>query len=79
MNLIIENVKEFHKVVGEKLKRFDKFEKAHYLSLLIKTTYDTVGDVREHATKMVNWCNKLKSMNVEFRRELTLLSSKVTF
>ena len=61
----IENAKEFLQAVGEKFKKFDKAEKAHYLSLLGKTKYDGVGGVREHVMKLVNWYNKLKSMKVE--------------
>lgn len=68
----IENAKEFLQALGEKFKRFGKAEKTHYLSLLRKTTYIGVGGVREHAMKMVNWYNKIKSMNVELGKDFLI-------
>ncbi|XP_074560510.1 uncharacterized protein LOC141816668 [Curcuma longa] len=59
------SAKEFLESVGKKFKKFDKTEKASYLSLLTKTRYDGVSGVREHAMKLTNWYNKLKSMKVE--------------
>lgn len=68
----IENAREFLQVVGEKFKRFNKAEKAHYLSLVGKTTNDGVGGVHEHTMKMVNWYNKWKSMNVELGEDFLI-------
>ena len=59
------SAKEFLESVGKKFKKFDKTEKAHYLDLLTKTKYDGLSGVREHAMKLTNWYNKLKSMKVD--------------
>ncbi|XP_074562434.1 uncharacterized protein LOC141818937 [Curcuma longa] len=59
------SAKKFLEPVGKKFKKFDKIKKASYLSLLTKTRYDGVSGVLEHAMKLTNWYNKLKSMKVE--------------
>ena len=70
----IENARKYLQVVGEKFKRFDKVEKAHYLTLLRKTTYDGVRGIREHVMEMVKQYNKLKIHECKARRELSYLA-----
>jgi len=58
------NAKQFLADVGNKFKKFDKIEESSYLSLLTKTKYHRVSDVREHAIKLTNWYHKTKSVKV---------------
>ncbi|KAF7802053.1 Retrovirus-related Pol polyprotein from transposon TNT 1-94 [Senna tora] len=60
---------DYLKAISEKFKKFDKSQKAYYLSLLDNTLYDGASGVREHMMKLVNYFNKLKSLKsllVEF-------------
>ena len=59
------NANEFLESIDMKFKKFDKIEKAYYLSLLTKTKYGGISDVHEHVMKLTNWYNKLKFMKVE--------------
>jgi len=58
------NAKKFLVDIGNKFKKFYKSEKSSYFSLLTKTKYDGVSGVNEHAMKLTNWYQKLKSMKV---------------
>ncbi|KAJ1394629.1 hypothetical protein SESBI_34005 [Sesbania bispinosa] len=51
--------------IGEKLRTFDKDQKAQYLSLLENIKYDGVRGVRNHIMKPVHFYNKLKSLKTE--------------
>ena len=48
------NAKQFLEAVGNKFVKFDKAEKAQYLSLLEKTKYDGVTSICEHVMKLVH-------------------------
>ncbi|KAF7843809.1 Retrovirus-related Pol polyprotein from transposon TNT 1-94 [Senna tora] len=56
---------EYLKVIGEKFKKFDKSQKAYYISLLDNARYDGVSGVQEHMMKMVNYYNKLKGLKLD--------------
>ena len=58
-------VVEYLKAIGDKFKKFDKSQKAYYLSLLDNTQYDGAFGVWEHIIKLVNYYNKLKSYSVD--------------
>ncbi|KAF7808426.1 Retrovirus-related Pol polyprotein from transposon TNT 1-94 [Senna tora] len=56
---------DYLKAISEKFKKFDKSQKAYYLSLLDNTLYGGASGVREHMMKLVNYFNKLKSLKVD--------------
>ena len=58
--------KEFLEFISKKFKKFDKIEKSYYLNP--KTKYDGASGVCEHAMKLTNWHNKLKSMKGDSER-----------
>ncbi|KAF7808414.1 Retrovirus-related Pol polyprotein from transposon TNT 1-94 [Senna tora] len=60
-----DTVVEYLKAIGEKFKKFDKSQKAYYISLLDNARYDRVSGVREHMMKMVNYYNKLKGLKLD--------------
>ncbi|KAF7801663.1 casein kinase II subunit alpha-4, chloroplastic-like [Senna tora] len=59
-----ETAAEFLKAISGKYKKFEKSQKAYYLSLLDNTRYDGVSGVREHMMKLLNY-NKLKGLKVD--------------
>ncbi|KAF7812283.1 Retrovirus-related Pol polyprotein from transposon TNT 1-94 [Senna tora] len=56
---------DYLKAISVKFKKFDKSQKAYYLSLLDNTLYDGASGVREQMMKLVNYFNKLKSFKVD--------------
>ncbi|KAF7838105.1 putative LRR receptor-like serine/threonine-protein kinase [Senna tora] len=60
-----ETATEFLKAISDKYKKFEKSQKAYYLSLLDNTRYDGVSGVREHMMKLLNYFNKLKGLKVD--------------
>ncbi|KAF7835538.1 Retrovirus-related Pol polyprotein from transposon TNT 1-94 [Senna tora] len=60
-----ETATEYLKAISEKFKKFEKSQKAYYLSLLDNTQYDGVSGVREHMMKLINYFNKLKSLKLD--------------
>ena len=60
-----DNAVDYLNAICEKFKKFDKTQKAYYLSLVDSTLYDGVSGIREHVMKLVNYYNKLKSLKVD--------------
>ncbi|KAF7835240.1 Retrovirus-related Pol polyprotein from transposon TNT 1-94 [Senna tora] len=60
-----DTVIEYLKAIDEKFKKFDKSQKAYYISLFDNARYDGVSGVREHMMKMVNYYNKLKGLKLD--------------